>query len=65
MSRPFNSISEVAIGQQVTYVSTVTGAVQIGTARRIDPEQNRVMVRRPNGSSGWMLLQTIGRRTSV
>ena len=65
MSRPFNSISEVAIGQQVTYVSTVTGAVQIGTARRIDPEQNRVLVRRPNGSSGWMLLQTIGRRTSV
>lgn len=65
MGPRFKSISDVAIGQQVTYFSTVTKSIQVGTVRQKNQVRNRVLVKRANGSAGWMLLQTVGNQESV
>jgi|SRR5579864_1436823 len=60
MGSAIASISQVSTGQQVTYRSTVNGQVEIGTVLKVDTAGNRLLVKRPNGTSGWMLLRTCG-----
>jgi hypothetical protein len=60
MGSAIASISQVSSGQQVTYRSTVSRQVEIGTVVKVDAAGNRLLVKRPNGTSGWMLLRTCG-----
>lgn len=60
MGASFASIHDVGIGQLVTYRSTVTGEVQVGTVGQVNATSGRVLVTRPTGRAGWMSLRTIG-----